>query len=87
MALVSIGLLACSGEEIRVLRVGGIPDQDATHLARRYQGFSEYMSAKLGVEVENIFGSKSFSGFSNSETTIRLSQLVELGGKRAARIR
>ena len=54
MVLVSIGLLACSGEEIRVLRVGGIPDQDATHLARRYQGFSEYLSAKLGVEVEYV---------------------------------
>jgi len=41
---------------------------------------------RLAVEVENFAGSGSFNGFDQSETTIRLSQLVELGGKRAARI-
>jgi cobalt-zinc-cadmium efflux system outer membrane protein len=45
-----------------------------------------YPNPKLEVEIENIAGSGSFSGFNRSETTIRLSQLVELGGKRAARI-
>jgi len=40
----------------------------------------------LAVEVENVAGSGSFSGFSQSETTIRLSQLIELGGKRGARM-
>ena len=47
----------------------------------------KYPNPVLGVNIENIFGSDDFSGFNSSETTIRLSQLVELGGKRAARIR
>ena len=37
-----------------MLRVGGIPDQDATRLARRYQGFAEYLSSRLGVAVEYV---------------------------------
>ena len=53
-ALVLIGALACSGNETLVLRVGGIPDQDVTRLARRYQEFADYMSARLGVEVEYV---------------------------------
>jgi len=42
---------------------------------------------RLTVEVENVAGSGGFSGFNRSETTMRLSQLVELGDKRAARMR
>jgi len=34
--------------------VGGIPDQDASRLVRRYDGFAEYLSQKLGVKVEYI---------------------------------
>jgi cobalt-zinc-cadmium efflux system outer membrane protein len=41
---------------------------------------------RLAVEVENLAGAGNFNGFDQSETTIRLSQLVELGGKRVARI-
>ncbi len=41
---------------------------------------------RLAVEVENAAGSGAYSGFGRSETTVRLSQLVELGGKRAARM-
>lgn len=43
----------------------------------------------LDVEVENAAGSGGsgkFSGFGKSETTIQLSQLIELGGKRTHRI-
>jgi phosphonate transport system substrate-binding protein len=54
MGLVVIVALACSGDDAPVLRVGGIPDQDATRLARRYQVFAEYLSAKLDVEVEYV---------------------------------
>ena len=45
-----------------------------------------FPNPSLEIEVENFAGSGQFNGFDSSETTIRLSQLVELGGKRAARI-
>jgi phosphonate transport system substrate-binding protein len=48
-------LLACGGRDGGpVLKVGGIPDQDASRLARRYQGFSDYLSQQLGVPVRYI---------------------------------
>ncbi|MFT4577270.1 MAG: cobalt-zinc-cadmium efflux system outer membrane protein [Nitrospinales bacterium] len=40
---------------------------------------------KLNITVEDAAGSGGFSGFGQSQTTIQLSQLIELGGKRAAR--
>ena len=42
---------------------------------------------EIGVNVENILGSGPFRNFDSSETALSISQLVELGGKRAARIR
>jgi cobalt-zinc-cadmium efflux system outer membrane protein len=42
---------------------------------------------ELELEVEEFAGSGPRRGFVGAETTIRLSQLVELGGKRAARSR
>lgn len=59
-ALVSFVLLvlvstACSGSpKTPVLKVGGIPDQDTSRLARRYQIFSDYLSQQLGVPVEYV---------------------------------
>ena len=44
---------------------------------------------KLSIYLEDGTGSGEFSGFSRfgqSQTTIQLSQLIELGGKRASRI-
>jgi cobalt-zinc-cadmium efflux system outer membrane protein len=41
----------------------------------------------LSTEVEDVFGNGELSGVGRSETTIQLGQLVELGGKRAARVR
>lgn len=41
----------------------------------------------LGLEVENFAGSGEFSGWRSAETTISLSQLLELGGKRGKRQR
>ena len=56
--LILLGILpGCSGEDQRVspiLKVGGIPDQDASRLARRYESFSDYLSDRLGVEVEYV---------------------------------
>ena len=40
---------------------------------------------RLNVEVENVGGSGNFNSFDQSETTVQLSQLVELGGKRHLR--
>jgi len=40
---------------------------------------------ELGIEMENIAGGGEFSGTDAAETTVTLSQLVELGGKRAKR--
>jgi len=45
-----------------------------------------YPNPELGVQTEDIAGSKQSTGFSHSQTTIQLSQLIELGGKRRARV-
>lgn len=56
LALTGIVFLiaACGGSGAPVLRVGGIPDQDASRLARRYDGFAKYLSQRLGVEVRYV---------------------------------
>ena len=51
---VMLALPACGGEDQLVLKVGGIPDQDSTRLARRYGEFTEYLSGKLNVEVQYV---------------------------------
>ena len=40
----------------------------------------------LDVEIENALGTGSHNGFSQAETTIQLSQLIEIGNKRALRV-
>ncbi len=42
---------------------------------------------ELGFDVQNFLGSNQKRGLREGETTLSLSQLVELGGKRAARVR
>lgn len=42
---------------------------------------------EINVTMENFGGSKSLTGFQGSETTFELSQMIELGGKRAKRKR
>jgi outer membrane protein, heavy metal efflux system len=42
---------------------------------------------QLGTETEDIAGTKQSSGLRRSQTTLQLSQLIELGGKRSARVR
>ena len=50
--------LACApGGQIEgkpVLKIGGIPDQNASRLARRYDGFANYLSQELKVPVEYV---------------------------------
>jgi phosphonate transport system substrate-binding protein len=50
----TLGLAACGGDAVSVLRVGGIPDQDAARLSRRYSSFAEYLSKQLGVKVQYV---------------------------------
>lgn len=47
-------LLACGGEDQLVLKVGGIPDQDSSRLARRYGEFADYLSGELNVKVQYV---------------------------------
>ena len=58
LVLVFLGLVGCAtssqSDDVPVLKVGGIPDQDATRLARRYDGFAQYLSQELGVPVEYV---------------------------------
>lgn len=39
----------------------------------------------LGADLENVAGTGALSGVGSAETTLRLGQVIELGGKRAAR--
>lgn len=41
---------------------------------------------EAGVEVEDVLGTGDFQGVREAQTTLALSQLIELGGKRAARV-
>jgi phosphonate transport system substrate-binding protein len=56
--ILALTLAACSNNEkalpaeLPKLRFAGIPDQNATGLARRYDALTEYLSEELGVEVE-----------------------------------
>src|SRR5829696_50222 len=40
---------------------------------------------ELGLQVEDVLGSGDFQGFREAQTTLQLSQVIELGGKRSAR--
>lgn len=53
--LATLLVAACGGGDDRpVLKVGGIPDQDASRLARRYDVFAAYLSDRLDVDVEYV---------------------------------
>lgn len=47
---------------------------------------SAFPNPSLGMDVENIGGTGSYNGADSAEITIGASQLVELGGKRSARM-
>jgi cobalt-zinc-cadmium efflux system outer membrane protein len=46
----------------------------------------QFPNPSADIEAENLPSSRSTSGADETETTLRLSQLVELGGKRSARM-
>lgn len=46
---------------------------------------ARWTNPELSVEVENVAGSGPFAGFAAAETTLQLSQELELGGKRQLR--
>jgi cobalt-zinc-cadmium efflux system outer membrane protein len=52
--------------------------------ARRQQA-SVRPNPELVLEVEDVFGTGGVRGFAEAQTTLQLSQLIELGGKRQAR--
>ncbi len=45
-----------------------------------------WSNPELSFEVDNALGSRAYRGFQSAETTLQLSQLIELGGKREARL-
>ena len=51
-------IAACGPDSARakdtVLRVGGVPDQQAARLVRRFDGVAQYLSRALGVKVEYV---------------------------------
>ncbi|MDP6454693.1 MAG: putative selenate ABC transporter substrate-binding protein, partial [SAR202 cluster bacterium] len=50
-----IALAACSNsEDGNIFRIAGIPDQNASKLAQRYDSLTEYLSMELGVTVEYV---------------------------------
>lgn len=57
---------------------------------RQAQGLARQAAARpnptLGMDIENFGGSGAYNGVNNAETTFSLSQPVEVGGKREARI-
>ncbi len=68
------------------------PELDAFSLEQRAREARALQSGlfpnpQLEILVEDAAGSGKFNGFSQSQTTIQLSQLVELGGKRGTRLR
>ena len=45
-----------------------------------------FPNPEVGLEVDNAWGSGPYRGFQSAEMTLQLSQLIELYGKRAARV-
>jgi outer membrane protein, heavy metal efflux system len=57
---------------------------DAAEARARQAGVSP--NPELSLEVENFAGTGAFQGLHSTETTLALSQRLELGGKRSARV-
>lgn len=57
---------------------------EAAEARARQAGVSP--NPELGLEIENFGGSGPYRDFRSSETTLALSQRIELGGKRGARV-
>jgi cobalt-zinc-cadmium efflux system outer membrane protein len=72
------------------LAIGHNPELKASHWERRAMDGRVLQAGllpnpEIEAETENFAGSGVFKGFDAAETTVQLSQLIELGGKRAKR--
>ena len=56
---------------------------DALQTQAQLEGLAPALT--IGADLENVGGTGALSGIHSAETTLRLGQVVELGGKRAAR--
>ena len=54
LAVAAIVSACGGGVEDQTFYIAGIPDQDATKLARRYDALTSYLTEELGVEVEYV---------------------------------
>ncbi|MCI0770238.1 MAG: PhnD/SsuA/transferrin family substrate-binding protein, partial [Chloroflexi bacterium] len=59
--LLAVGILLClaavacsAGADAPTLKIAGIPDQNSSEIARRYEVLTTYLSSELGVEVEFV---------------------------------
>lgn len=55
-------------------------------LLGRRESYDLSPSLNAGVEIENLAGSGNFSSTQSAEITLALSSVIELGGKRSARV-
>jgi outer membrane protein, heavy metal efflux system len=61
-------------------------DRDIGSAAGRRLQAEAIPNPELSLEIDNALGSGDYRGFRSAETTLQLSQLIELGGKRKARV-
>jgi phosphonate transport system substrate-binding protein len=55
LLLIALAMVACTGseeDEIKVLRWGLIPADDAAEMLRQYQPVVDYLEGELGIEIE-----------------------------------
>ena len=81
---VSLAQALAQGAEKSPRVAEGKAKADAAEARARQAGASP--NPELSVEVENFAGTGVFQGFRSTETTLALSQRIELGGKRSARV-
>ena len=77
----AVSMAVQNNPELQALRY----EIDALEAAKLQSGLMP--NPEFGVEAENIFGSKDFNGFDNSEITALLSQDILLAGKISKRVK
>ncbi|MGB3272958.1 MAG: TolC family protein [Xanthobacteraceae bacterium] len=64
----------------------GIAGRDIGIAAGHRLQSGAYPNPEVGLELDNAAGSGNYRGLRSAETTLQISQLIELGGKRDARV-
>lgn len=83
------GSLTLTGALQRALAVNPrirAADRDIGIAGGRRQQAGAIPNPELSFELDNAFGTGEYRGLRSAETTLQLSQLIELGGKRDARV-